>query len=161
VRSGRFCPPCRLYTSMTSNNSFFFWLVLRLPFSCDESLVTDLSRLYSIQYVCIYYATLDTFTPYIEFVRAAYCDPNKIAGWECGGLSFLSRLMPLPGYWLGSRCLPRSSRLHKSLLCFNSYQWCPSEHACALANKEEYMTDSIKYVVDINDVESPNISQTW
>ncbi|KAI0301186.1 alpha/beta-hydrolase [Multifurca ochricompacta] len=24
------------------------------------------------------------FTPYIEFARAAYCAPNKIAGWQCG-----------------------------------------------------------------------------
>ncbi|KAF8469384.1 alpha/beta-hydrolase [Russula ochroleuca] len=28
---------------------------------------------------------LSTFTPYIEFARAAYCDSNKIAGWKCGG----------------------------------------------------------------------------
>jgi hypothetical protein len=35
------------------------------------------------------YTRLDTYTPYIEFARAAYCDPNKIAGWKCGGLSFL------------------------------------------------------------------------
>jgi hypothetical protein len=35
------------------------------------------------------YTHLDTYTPYIEFARAAYCDSNKIAGWKCGGLSFL------------------------------------------------------------------------
>ncbi|KAI9508341.1 alpha/beta-hydrolase [Russula earlei] len=28
---------------------------------------------------------LDGFTPYIEFARAAYCNPNKIDGWKCGG----------------------------------------------------------------------------
>ena len=32
---------------------------------------------------------LDAYTPYIEFARAAYCSPNKVTGWECGGLSFL------------------------------------------------------------------------
>ncbi len=57
------------------------------PFNISHSAATKLN-----------YTTLDTFTPYIEFARAAYCDPNKIAGWKCGGLSFLSRLMPLPGY---------------------------------------------------------------
>jgi hypothetical protein len=32
------------------------------------------------------------FMPYIEFARAAYCDSNKIAGWNCGGkLLLLSR----------------------------------------------------------------------
>jgi len=25
------------------------------------------------------------FVPYIEFARAAYCKPSKIAGWKCGG----------------------------------------------------------------------------
>jgi hypothetical protein len=25
------------------------------------------------------------FMPYIEFARAAYCTPNKIDGWKCGG----------------------------------------------------------------------------
>jgi hypothetical protein len=34
------------------------------------------------------YTSLDSYTPYIEFARAAYCDPNKIAGWKCGGSSF-------------------------------------------------------------------------
>ncbi|KAF8469382.1 Alpha/Beta hydrolase protein [Russula ochroleuca] len=31
------------------------------------------------------YTELSTFTPYIEFARAAYCNPIKIApGWKCG-----------------------------------------------------------------------------
>jgi hypothetical protein len=30
------------------------------------------------------------FTPYIQFARAAYCDPKKITGWNCGGGSFSS-----------------------------------------------------------------------
>ena len=34
------------------------------------------------------YTELSTFTPYIEFARAAYCDSNKIAGWKCGGCPF-------------------------------------------------------------------------
>jgi hypothetical protein len=25
------------------------------------------------------------FVPYIEFARAAYCDPTMTAGWDCGG----------------------------------------------------------------------------
>ena len=32
---------------------------------------------------------LDTYTPYIEFARAAYCNSSKITNWDCGGLSFL------------------------------------------------------------------------
>ncbi|KAH9992034.1 alpha/beta-hydrolase [Russula vinacea] len=28
---------------------------------------------------------LSTFTPYIEFARAAYCQSNKLVGWKCGG----------------------------------------------------------------------------
>ena len=28
------------------------------------------------------------FIPYIEFARAAYCTPNKIVGWQCGGWFF-------------------------------------------------------------------------
>ena len=35
---------------------------------------------------------IDGFTPYIEFARAAYCDSSKIAGWKCGGKSFLLHL---------------------------------------------------------------------
>ena len=35
------------------------------------------------------YTHLDTYTPYIEFARVAYCDPKKVTGWKCGGLSFL------------------------------------------------------------------------
>jgi hypothetical protein len=38
------------------------------------------------------YTELSTFTPYIEFARAAYCDSSKIAGWKCGNLSFIPRL---------------------------------------------------------------------
>jgi hypothetical protein len=26
--------------------------------------------------------------PYIEFARAAYCEPSKLAGWQCGGSVF-------------------------------------------------------------------------
>jgi hypothetical protein len=37
------------------------------------------------------YTQLDIFTPHIEFARAAYCDPDKIFGWQCGGSSFLLR----------------------------------------------------------------------
>jgi hypothetical protein len=25
------------------------------------------------------------YVPYIEFARAAYCEPSKVAGWQCGG----------------------------------------------------------------------------
>ena len=50
----------------------------RNPFDISRAIVTKLN-----------YTQLDTYTPYIEFARAAYCDPNKIAGWKCGGLSFL------------------------------------------------------------------------
>jgi hypothetical protein len=32
--------------------------------------------------------------PYIEFARAAYCDPSKIAGWKCGGQLFSLRPFP-------------------------------------------------------------------
>jgi len=28
---------------------------------------------------------LGGFTPYIHFARAAYCNPDKIAEWKCGG----------------------------------------------------------------------------
>jgi hypothetical protein len=51
---------------------------LQNPFNISHTTVTKLN-----------YTRLDTYTPYIEFARAAYCDPNKIAGWKCGGLSFL------------------------------------------------------------------------
>jgi hypothetical protein len=27
----------------------------------------------------------DEFVPYIQFTRAAYCDPSKIVEWSCGG----------------------------------------------------------------------------
>jgi len=30
------------------------------------------------------YTQLEPYTPYVEFARAAYCDPNKVAGWKCG-----------------------------------------------------------------------------
>ncbi|KAH9959756.1 Alpha/Beta hydrolase protein [Russula dissimulans] len=28
---------------------------------------------------------LGGFTPFLQFARAAYCDPDKIVGWKCGG----------------------------------------------------------------------------
>lgn len=46
----------------------------------------NISRTTSIK---LNYTQLDTYTPYIEFARAAYCDLNKISEWKCGGLSFL------------------------------------------------------------------------
>ena len=46
---------------------------------------------------------LSTFAPYIEFARAAYCDPNKIVGWKCGGLSFLSHLDVFTGLLIGMK----------------------------------------------------------
>jgi hypothetical protein len=52
--------------------------VFQHPFNIGHTTVTELN-----------YTRLDTYTPYIDFARAAYCDPNKIAGWKCGGLSFL------------------------------------------------------------------------
>jgi hypothetical protein len=48
------------------------------PFNISHTTVTKLN-----------YTRLDAYTPYIEFARAAYCDSSKIAGWNCGGLSFL------------------------------------------------------------------------
>jgi hypothetical protein len=48
------------------------------PFDINHATVTELN-----------YTQLDTYTPYIEFARAAYCDSKKITGWKCGGLSFL------------------------------------------------------------------------
>jgi hypothetical protein len=33
------------------------------------------------------------FIPYIEFARAAYCTPDKIVGWKCGGWSFSSLIL--------------------------------------------------------------------
>ena len=30
----------------------------------------------------------DAFVPYMEFARAAYCKPEKITGWQCGGQFF-------------------------------------------------------------------------
>jgi len=47
------------------------------------------------------YTQLDIFTPYIEFARAAYCDPDKIAGWKCGGSSFLLRFYVFSGLLIG------------------------------------------------------------
>ena len=34
-------------------------------------------------------AQFAAYTPYTEFARAAYCNPSTVAGWKCGGLSFL------------------------------------------------------------------------
>jgi hypothetical protein len=58
------------------------------PFNVSHTTMTKLN-----------YTRLDAYTPYIEFARAAYCDPNKIAGWKCGGLSLLQilRLYALAG----------------------------------------------------------------
>jgi len=30
----------------------------------------------------------DEFVPYLEFARAAYCEPEIITGWQCGGQLF-------------------------------------------------------------------------
>lgn len=30
----------------------------------------------------------DEFIPYMEFARAAYCEPEIITGWQCGGQFF-------------------------------------------------------------------------
>ena len=41
----------------------------------------------------------DEFVPYMEFARAAYCEPEIITGWQCGGQFFFSPtpfLLPLP-----------------------------------------------------------------
>jgi len=44
------------------------------PFNISQGGVTTLtSSLYA------------EFIPYIQFARAAYCSPNKIDGWQCGG----------------------------------------------------------------------------
>ena len=46
---------------------------------------------------------LSTFAPYIEFARAAYCDPSKITGWKCGGLSCLLYLDAVTGLLIGTK----------------------------------------------------------
>lgn len=46
---------------------------------------------------------LSTFTPYIEFARAAYCQSNKLVGWKCGGLSFLLHLDALAESLIGTK----------------------------------------------------------
>lgn len=43
------------------------------PFNISHGAVTQLSD-----------SQLGGYTPFIEFARAAYCEPNKIAGWKCG-----------------------------------------------------------------------------
>jgi hypothetical protein len=67
-----------------------------LPFSSIASLAAGLlsgsQNTFNISHTTVTKLNsteLDTYTPYIEFARAAYCDSNKIAGWKCGGLSFL------------------------------------------------------------------------
>jgi hypothetical protein len=47
---------------------------LQEPFNISRGDVTELSG-----------NQFSDFVPYIEFARAAYCTPNKIAGWQCGG----------------------------------------------------------------------------
>ncbi|KAN0118544.1 Alpha/Beta hydrolase fold [Russula decolorans] len=59
---------------------------LQNPFNISHTTVTKLN-----------YTRLDTYTPYIEFARAAYCDPNKIAGWKCGGFE-VDACHSLPGF---------------------------------------------------------------
>ncbi|KAF8489257.1 Alpha/Beta hydrolase protein [Russula emetica] len=54
------------------------------PFDISHTTVTKLN-----------YTQLDTYTPYIEFARAAYCNSSKIAGWNCGdACSALPGFMP-------------------------------------------------------------------
>jgi hypothetical protein len=64
----------------------------QLPFNLSHGAMTRLN-----------YTQLSSFTPYIEFARAAYCDPSKIAGWGCGGLSFLLHLYALAGLLIGTK----------------------------------------------------------
>jgi hypothetical protein len=46
---------------------------------------------------------LSTFTPHVEFARAAYCHSNKIAGWKCGGLSFFLHHDAVAGLLIGTK----------------------------------------------------------
>jgi hypothetical protein len=39
--------------------------------------------------VMVNYTRLDSYVPYMEFARTAYCDASIVNGWHCGGLSFL------------------------------------------------------------------------
>ena len=45
----------------------------------------------------------DEFIPYMEFARAAYCEPEIITGWQCGGRFFSFSPTPF--------LLPPSTRL--------------------------------------------------
>jgi hypothetical protein len=59
------------------------------------------------------------FIPYIEFARAAYCTPNKIVGWKCGGW-FFSSYTPCLDILIGTA--NRGLR-YASWLCANIDRW--------------------------------------
>jgi hypothetical protein len=65
------------------------WLPFTPAASLAAGLLSGFQNPFDTTVTKLNYTRLDTYTPYIEFARAAYCNSNKIAGWKCGGLSFL------------------------------------------------------------------------
>ena len=43
---------------------------------------------------------ISSYTPYTQLARAAYCEPTKITGWNCGG-----KWIPALGYPAWGNCI--------------------------------------------------------